>query len=163
MKLNDIMQTSFTYEDFINLEELMLDTITWNLSYTTTFDFLQHFLAQGCLFSTDQILNKESWIKPGNKASQFLKSYASFFSIMCQQNHSFLQYEPMLLACGIIMAARKMIRTKDKWPTALDFICGQPQISKVKRCMNHIFEFHEEAFPEHKLQPNADLASSQGS
>lgn len=61
------------------------------------------------------------------------------------------------------MAARKMIRVKDKWPSSLDFICGHPSITKIKRCMTHIFEFHEEAFPEHALQPSTDLASSHGS
>jgi len=64
-----------------------------------------------------------------------------------------MQYDSFSLACGIIMAARKMVRTQDKWPEELVLMTGGRKTQKqVKRAMIHIFEFYEEAFPEHSLK-----------
>lgn len=72
---------------------------------------------------------------------------------MCLQEHAFLQYDSFTLACAIIMAARKMVRVKEKWPRELELMSGQrKKASQIKRCMMHIFEFYEETFPEHSLQ-----------
>ena len=53
-----------------------------------------------------------------------------------------------------------MIRVKEKWNNELYNICGKIPITKVKRCMAHIFEFYEETFPEHNLQATVDLQPS---
>jgi hypothetical protein len=64
-----------------------------------------------------------------------------------------MQYDPFSLACGIVMAARKMIRVKEKWNNELYLMSGsRKKASQVKRCMLHIFEFYEETFPEHSLK-----------
>jgi len=160
MKLNELIKSPFEYEDYMALEQQMMERLHWNLTFTTTYDFIQHFLCQGILFSTDKIYNSGNYIAPGMKAAAFAKQYAEFFSIMCQQNHSFLQYEPLTLACGIIMAARKMIRIKQKWSSELQaMIEGRVKESKIKRCMAHIFEYYEETFPDHALRATVDLDS----
>jgi hypothetical protein len=79
-----------------------------------------------------------------------LQKFAEFFLEMCLQEYSFLQYEAFTLACGVILAARKMVKVLDKWPTELQMLTGKKQ-SQVKRCMTHIFEFYEETFPQHTL------------
>jgi hypothetical protein len=38
---------------------------------------------------------------------------------MCLQDYNFLQYDALTLACGAIMAARKMVKVLDKWPREL--------------------------------------------
>jgi len=51
------------------------------------------------------------------------------------------------------MAARKMVRVKDKWSNELFLMSGmRKKANQVKRCMMHIFEFYEETFPEHSLK-----------
>ena len=50
------------------------------------------------------------------------------------------------------MAARKMIKVKDKWPHEMYLMTGfRKKATQIKRCMMHIFEFYEETFPEHSL------------
>jgi hypothetical protein len=65
------------------------------------------------------------------------------------------------------MAARKMIKVKEKWPLDLYLMTGQrKKAQQIKRCMIHIFEFYEETFPEHSiksLQGNSSSASQQSS
>jgi len=43
---------------------------------------------------------------------------------MCLQEHSFLQYDTFTLACAIVMAARKMMKVKDKWPNEMYQMTG---------------------------------------
>ena len=82
---------------------------------------------------------------------------------MCLQEHSFLQYDSFTLACGIIMAARKMMKLKEKWPQELYNMTGQrKKASQIKRCMNHIFEFYEETFPEQSIKAFDSLSTSAG-
>jgi hypothetical protein len=50
--------------------------------------------------------------------------FAEFYAEMCLQEHSFMQYDPFSLACGIIMAARKIVRIKDKWSNELFLMSG---------------------------------------
>lgn len=50
------------------------------------------------------------------------------------------------------MAARKMTKLKEKWPIELFYMTGmKKKSSQLKRCVTHIFEFYEEAFPEHMI------------
>jgi hypothetical protein len=82
---------------------------------------------------------------------------------MCLQEHSFLQYDAFTLACGIIMAARKMMKLKEKWPQELFLMTGQrKKANQIKRCMNHIFEFYEETFPEQSIKAFDSLSTSAG-
>jgi hypothetical protein len=65
----------------------------------------------------------------------------------------------MTLACGIVMAARKMIRIKEKWNSELEAMtAGLISLSRAKRCMHHIFEFYEETFPDHNLKATTDFS-----
>lgn len=51
------------------------------------------------------------------------------------------------------MAARKMIRIKNKWTPELEVMAGsKASAARVKRCMHHIFEFYEDTFPDHNLK-----------
>lgn len=58
------------------------------------------------------------------------------------------------MACGVIMAARKMVKVLDKWNRELTVMTGRgrsnKELSQIKRCMLHIFEVYEEAFPQQR-------------
>lgn len=83
---------------------------------------------------------------------------------MCLQEYEFMQYDTLTLACGVIMAARKMVKVLDKWPSELIIMTskGKPgrEISQIKRCMLHIFEVYEEAFPSHNQKNQMKHVSS---
>lgn len=60
-KFNSIIQSSFTYDDFIHAERHFLQTLQWQLHLVTPHDMLQHFLSQGIIFSSDFLISfKES-------------------------------------------------------------------------------------------------------
>ena len=55
LKLNSIIQSPFTYDEFILMEKDILETLNWELNIMTPFVFLQHFTCQGILFTSDEI------------------------------------------------------------------------------------------------------------
>lgn len=63
-----------------------------------------------------------------------------------------MQYDPLILVCGIIMKARKMVKILDKWPVELQKLTQRgkqsKELSQIKRCMLHISECYEDNFPQ---------------
>jgi len=63
----------------------------------------------------------------------------------CLKNHEFLDYDRLTLACGIIMAARKVSNLVDLWPEQLASMTGNRlRYPQVKHCMRHILSFFDE-------------------
>ena len=53
---------------------------------------------------------------PTPQTAKSAQGFAEFFLEMCLQEYEFQHYETLTLACGMIMAARKMVKVLDKWP-----------------------------------------------
>lgn len=79
-KLNSIIQSPFTYDEFILMEKDVLEKLEWELYMITPFLFLQHFLGQGILFSSDEVLGKGSL---GKSSAANIQKFAEFYSEMC--------------------------------------------------------------------------------
>ena len=45
MKLNSIIQSPFSYDDFIAMEQNILRVLEWEMNIVTPFDVVNHFLA----------------------------------------------------------------------------------------------------------------------
>jgi hypothetical protein len=50
-----------------------------------------------------------------------------------------------VLSAGILMAARKVVKLKEKWPIDLERITTKKK-SQAKRCMLHVLEVYDETF-----------------
>ena len=116
----------FLYDDFIAMEKDILGILNWELQIVTPYNLMELFLAQGIIFTSDRVMNKNSkdWISPNQQIVENAKKFAEFYAEMCLQEHSFMMYDPFTLACGIIMASRKMVRVQDKWPNELYIMTG---------------------------------------
>ena len=84
-KLISIIQSPFLFDDFIAMEQKILEVLDWNMNFTTTYDFVLHFLAQGILFSADQVMNKDRYIRANTKAANYARKYCLFFADLCSQ------------------------------------------------------------------------------
>jgi hypothetical protein len=58
LKLNSIIQSPFTYDEFILMEKDILETLHWDIYIITPYQIIQHFISQGILFTTDEIETK---------------------------------------------------------------------------------------------------------
>lgn len=54
--LNSATNNQYAFEDFIEMEAHMLRVIDWQLLQYPVYDFINLFLAHGCLFDADLVL-----------------------------------------------------------------------------------------------------------
>ena len=73
------------------MERHILQSLHWELHIVTSYDILQHFLAQGIIFSSDSIISyRESRQTPNAHIAKTSHSYADFYLEMCVQDYSFM-------------------------------------------------------------------------
>jgi hypothetical protein len=54
--LNSATDNAYSYDLIISMEARLLNVINWQLLQYPVFEFVNFFLAQGCLFQNDQVL-----------------------------------------------------------------------------------------------------------
>ena len=63
----------------------------------------------------------------------------------CLKKHEFLEYDRLTLACGIIMASRKVSNLVELWPEQIVAMTGNRlRYPHVKNCMRHILSYFDE-------------------
>ncbi len=60
LKLNQIIQSPFTYDEFILMETDILNTLKWEVFIMTPYIFTHHMIAQGILFTSDTFVCKST-------------------------------------------------------------------------------------------------------
>lgn len=51
-----LMKCPFTFEEFVQMEQVILQLFEWNLQFPTSVEIIQTFLAQGVIFSNDKVV-----------------------------------------------------------------------------------------------------------
>lgn len=147
-QLLEYIRVPFKYEEFVAQEADILNSLNWRLQFISTFDILTHFFCQGILFSTDQIKNQSSQtLMPleRDRHPDHTRHNSEVLLERCLKKHEFLEYDRLTLACGIIMAARKVSNLVDLWPEQLVAMTGNRlRYPQVKHCMRHILSFFDE-------------------
>ena len=82
--LNSATNNQYVFDDFIDMEAHVLRTIDWQLLQYPTFDFINLFLAHGCLFKNDVILERDDReYQVTSSSAANLRKYAEFFTDFC--------------------------------------------------------------------------------
>ena len=63
-QLLEYIQSPFTYDQFVNMEIDILNTLDWRLQFISTYDILTHFWCQGILLSSDRIKSNNPESEP---------------------------------------------------------------------------------------------------
>ena len=78
------------------MEGEILKVIDWQLLQYPVYDFINLFLAHGCLFESDAILQYDrADVKPVASSAVNLRKYAEFFTDFCIQESQLLKTEPL--------------------------------------------------------------------
>lgn len=89
-KFNKFVQLPFSYDDFVHAERHVLSVLQWQLSLVTCYDLMEHFLAQGVIFTTDSLISyREAKQQPNALTAQNAQGFAEFFLEMCIQEYEF--------------------------------------------------------------------------
>lgn len=65
------------------MESDLMRVLNWDIYYVTTFDFIQHFIAQGLVFTNDLIEKDGKTSKPSAQIVQNTIKFAEFYAEMC--------------------------------------------------------------------------------
>lgn len=150
---------AFSEEQLKNAEVMVLGSLDWSLSFATVIEYVQLFLSQGVLFSSDRVisafnpcclaeLQQQSPIE--ERLADQIEKYAEFFADLCLQDFSFYSHSSLTVACGIISAARFYVGIEDVWAPELEELTETP-FAKILAVLESVLEFYEQSFPQHKL------------
>lgn len=147
--LNSALYYKYKDDDFIEMEQHILETIDWQLHQYTTYDFVNLFLAHGCLFKSDQILTfeKGAEVKPTVSTASSLRRYAEFFTDFCVQEAALVRTEPLVLASAIIAMTRKHNNLETIWTEEMVLLTTQ-KFAQLKNVFEFVDAKYAKNFPE---------------
>lgn len=67
-QLLEYIKSPFTYDQFVDQEADILNTLDWRLQFVSTYDILTHFFCQGILFTSDRVKNSDGTTGEVNSA-----------------------------------------------------------------------------------------------
>ena len=120
--LNSAADNSYSYDQIVRMEGHFLSVINWELLQYTVLDYLNLFLAQGCLFGTDRVLTKDSENRIKQEQAVNMRKYAEFFTDFCIQERELLSEPAHLITCAIIAFTRKHLNCEVIWPVELEHL-----------------------------------------
>ena len=104
--LRNMVQRMHTYEQILQMEARVLKTIDWQLMLFPMYDYLDVFVNQGCLFTTDRIL-RSSTTHPSSIHAENFRERSKFFAKFCLSRSRFMRKDPYLMTCAVIAYTRK--------------------------------------------------------
>ncbi len=139
--------------DLMRYEVQVMSHLNWDLQGVTAMEFIQFFIPQGIVFTNDVI----GCVAANEQSAKSLRQYVEFFADMCLQEYSFIQYDPLLLAAGIIAAGRKTLKFSKAWGKELEVLTTVPQ-KEAEKAGNAVLRYYEKLFPKNskaKAGPSA--------
>lgn len=117
--LNSATDNAYSYDLIIAMEARLLNVINWELLQYPVFEFINFFLAQGCLFPNDYILQRTGLNPESIPATQEhagnIRKYAEFFTDFCVQETELVSSDALVLTCAILAFTRKHLNLKVIW------------------------------------------------
>jgi len=150
--LNQATDNAYTYDLIIAMEARLLNVINWELLQYPVFEFVNFFLAQGCLFPNDEILQR-----PGSAAETVpatiehaanIRKYAEFFTDFCVQESDLVAADAFLTTCAILAFTRKHLNLRVIWTEEMLKLTSLP-FATIKTTFGYIEQKYSESFPDH--------------
>lgn len=105
----------------------ILNVISWKYEqYSCFYTILEIFTSQGILFDNDSVFSSfgEIYVPIDKKSLSLVEKYTEFFALLCLQDEKFINFNPYLVACAVISAARNQCGISPVWPTELQQLAG---------------------------------------
>lgn len=130
-------------------EVQIMNHLNWDLQRVTAMDFVNFFISQGIVFTSDNINSSP----PTEQSAKSLRQYSEFFTDLCLQEYEFISTDSLVLAAGIIAAARKMLKLKDIWRRELELLTTVNK-ADAENCAEIILKKYEKLFPKSHRKVN---------
>lgn len=123
-------------------EAQIMNHLNWDLQRITAMEFINFFIAQGIAFTSDSVNSTT----PSEQTAKSLRQYSEFFTDLCLQEYDFISADSLILAAGIIAAARKMLKFHDAWCEELELLTTV-KAKEAEDCAEEILAKYETLFP----------------
>jgi len=134
------------------MEARLLNVINWELLQYPVFEFVNFFLAQGCLFPNDQILQRmgsaPDTIPATTEHAANIRKYAEFFTDFCVQESDLMSCDALLLTCAILAFTRKHLNVKVIWTEEMSKLTTCT-LAQFRTTFAFIESKYTENFPDH--------------
>jgi len=140
--LNECSENTYSTELIKQMEMLILNELHWSLGVVVPRNFLKLYIQEEVAFPDDLVRGQ----KLNELGIRYLRKYIDFFSDLVQQDYSFQQYLPSVLAAGIIAAARRTNEFQPIWNARLQSMTDCDE-KKVYDCYTHICSYYAKTFP----------------
>lgn len=111
-----LFQGTFTYDDFINCEQIIFSMMGWNLNIQTPYSFASYFVFRGCL-SSEEICKGSSQL-----ILTALEHFLQVFLRISLDCYELYQFKAIVVGASIVACARKYSGLKDSWSEHLKFL-----------------------------------------
>lgn len=122
-----ISDKAYTREQILNMEKLMLNTLRFNLTVPTAFNFLSRFIKAA-----------------GVKDNKDLCTYATFLVELSLPDYTMLRYSHSMIASAAVYVAMKAYRCETPYPYALRKHSGFDELA-VRPCGMALINAHKKA------------------
>ncbi|XP_077992616.1 cyclin-J-like isoform X2 [Glandiceps talaboti] len=111
-KLNAYVDNSYTWQDFLQMELLLLDFFSWNVCIPTSAHFLEYYIQES--IGEHDLHGGQPLVQP-LKANLYMRKYANYFLEISLQDHIFAFFRPSLIAAACIASARVCLQLSPTW------------------------------------------------
>jgi len=129
----------------------IMNHLNWDLQRITAIDFINFFLSQGIVFTSDYIHHSNV----NEQSASFLRQYVEFFSDLCLQEYEFISIDSLILAGGIIAAGRKVLKFEKVWREELEALTSVKH-EQAEECAALILFKYEKLFPKSYMKENVN-------
>lgn len=134
------------------MEARLLNVINWELLQYPVFEFINFFLAQGCLFPSDQIMQRvgihPETVQPTPEHASNVRKYAEFFTDFCVQESELVCCDALVLTSAILAFTRKHLNVKVIWTDEMTRLTTCT-MTEIRKTFNFIESKYSESFPDH--------------
>lgn len=162
--LNSATNNAYSFDLIVQGEAKLLQSINWELLQYPVFEFVNFFLAQGCLFPNDKILHKPGaspeLVQVTIEHASNLRKYAEFFTDFCVQESELVPTDALITTCAILAFTRKHLNIKVIWSEEMTMLTSC-SLYQIKGTLTFIEKKYQDSFPDHAKNQERIVAGRQ--
>eukprot|EP01083_Nonionella_stella_P022860 63175_1 len=160
-KLSSVCNKQYTPSEFKPMELKILNLLSFELKVVLPIHFLEYYIdvaSGGCVFD-DDALGTHRDLHLNKQSNVYLNKFAIFFCDMLCQDYSFYQYLPSIVACAVLIAARRALKIEPYFNCKLMRLWSGDAI-QIEECFRHLWNEYHSNFPQdaikaEELQPRS--------
>ena len=151
--MNRHAQYAFSADGIQRMELTVLRKLNWCLKTFTPLHFASYYISKCVLYEEDRTMQGIKLLTLTKNYNKYMKRYIEFFADLCQQDYTFQQFPPSMMAAAVIMASRKALGIRPLWRDELS-ANTQYVRNDIKQCFKAVWNCYSFNFPDAPAMKN---------